>query len=431
MKLLALTSTRADFGILRPLLDDLHATDVVDLGLLVTGTQLSAAHGSTVTEVERSGLPIAARAPILPSPGSTPISPITPEWRIAASTLARSIEVFADVVDRYQPDRALVLGDRFEAFGFATACHLADVPLAHIHGGEVTTGAFDDGFRHGITKLSALHLVAAEAFRRRVIQLGEDPASVHTIGALGLDAIRRRLAGRPAIDRRATAIVTYHPATRSDEWGAETMSAILRACLGAELDRIIVTRPNVDPGSAEINRVIDEHRTTPRIEIHASLGSARYLDEVARAQVVIGNSSSGIIEAPFLGTPSIDVGHRQDGRPRARSTIDLPQPTVTDLIAAIERTAGAASEALQPTVYGDGHAAGRAVDLIAADWGLDPKPFFDLTDLAPAARPSPSTGGSAELAPAARPSPAPSGEVADGRRAGSPAAAVGDGEGGR
>ncbi len=388
MNLLVLTSSRADFGILQPLLVELDDTDGIDLGLLVSGTHLAPAHGLTVTDVERSGLPIVARAEILdrsPPPSGTPAGPGSDavpsgeDWRQAAGVLGRAVDTFAGVIDDHGPHRALVLGDRFEAFGFAAACHLAGLPVAHLHGGEVTTGAFDDGFRHSITKFSSLHLVAAEPFRRRVIQLGEHPDTVHTVGALGLDAIRQRMTGRRHLRRTSTAVVAYHPATRSDEWELEMITTILKACQAADLERIVITRPNVDPGAGEINRVIDEHLDVAGVEVHESLGSERYLDELATCQVLIGNSSSGIIEAPFLGTPSINVGHRQDGRPRHPTTTDLPAPSVGDLVAAIERTNGAAEEPLLPTVYGNGRSARRAAALIAGDdWAGGSKHFFDL-----------------------------------------------------
>jgi len=353
---LVFTSTRADYGILRPLLFACEASADIDCSLLVTGTHLSATHGYTLNDVRADGFAIECEAPILSE---------TVGWRGTAETMATAYGQFADAVDESSPDLAIVLGDRFEAFVFASVCHIARVPLVHLHGGEVTEGSIDDSFRHSMSKFADLHLVAAEEFRTRVVQLGEDPTAVHNVGALGLDSIRSAVKGLP-LERSSTALVTFHPATLSDEDPGRSMQAIVDACLAYGLDRVVVTAPNVDAGAERITDVLATYAGSERVEVHASLGSERYLRELASCAVVVGNSSSGIIEAPFLGTPTVNVGSRQDGRPREKTVIDVSNPTTERLIEAIGRALALTTPALRPTVYGDGMAAPRCLAAILA-----------------------------------------------------------------
>ncbi|MEZ5342983.1 MAG: UDP-N-acetylglucosamine 2-epimerase, partial [Acidimicrobiales bacterium] len=248
-RLLVFTSARSDYGILRPLLRRLQAASELELGLFVTGTHLEEAHGATVTEIEADAMPIVARERIVSSDDS---------WVGSARLTSRSIEASAAVLDRWQPDLALVLGDRVEALGFAIACHYAQLPLAHLHGGEVTSGAIDDSCRHAITKFASLHLAAAAEFGDRIVQLGERPESVHVIGALGLDSILedQRLIGESPRDT-GRVLVTYHPATSGDEGSLETATAMLHACIEADPLEVLVTLPNADHGSDLVRTAID------------------------------------------------------------------------------------------------------------------------------------------------------------------------------
>lgn len=371
MKLLVFTSTRADYGILRPLLNLLDADEKIQLELLVTGTHLSTAHGLTRKEIVSDGYEISYDAAILPEGDDG--------WRRTVSALSIALDEYGSAICALEPDAALVLGDRYEAFAFASVCYLARVPLVHLHGGEVTVGAADEGFRHSITKLSNVHLVAAEEFRDRVIQLGESPESVHNIGALGLDAIRVALGGQ-RLNRNETALVTYHPATLLDEDPGLMVEAIVGGCLMAGMPRIVLTLPNADHGASRIRTALRQFESEPSIEIHESLGSARYLRELATCRVVLGNSSSGIIEAPFLGTPTINIGGRQDGRPRSPSVIDLANPTVSEVSDSIHRVVSLKlREPFMPTIYGDGHSAQRALELVRGlDLNAGAKRFRDL-----------------------------------------------------
>ncbi len=331
------TGTRAEYGLLRPLLRQIERAPALHLQLLVSGTHLSAAHGMTVGEIEADGFPIRERVPMLDD-GDTPLD--------ACRAMARGLEGMAEALDRLRPDVLVVLGDRYEAFCAATAATLLGIPIAHIHGGEATYGAVDEALRHAITKMAHLHFTSTEAYRQRVIQLGEHPDRVVRVGALGIETIRALApTGRAeladdlgfALDQPFL-LVTLHPETRRRGTAADLTRALLRALQQVEGPRILFTRANADPEGHEINRLLEAWAAAhpERAALHASLGIERYLGAMRHAAAVVGNSSSGLLEAPAMGIPSVDIGGRQAGRVRPLSVVHCARDADA-IAAAIER----------------------------------------------------------------------------------------------
>lgn len=362
----------------------LHDDHDIDLRLLVTGGHLVNAQGLTVQQVEADGFEIDEVVEmVLASDTATGV----------AKSLGLGIIGYADALDRIKPDVLLLLGDRYEALAAAVAAALRLLPIAHIGGGELTTGSTDDSVRHAISKLAHLHFTTTEEFRRRVIQLGEDPALVHNTGAPGLDTIRRvSLPDRPALAskldfnlREPTIAVTYHPATADPQGSREGAIGLLKG-----LDRfpdatVVFTGTNVDQGGLALAHLIREYvdSNPGRATILPSLGQPTYLSLVKHAAVVVGNSSSGIAEAPALGTPTVNIGRRQDGRPRAQSVIDCGEAPF-EIELAIRRALTPDHRKLAATVtspFGDGHAADRIVRILkSVDLAeLSGKAFHDLS----------------------------------------------------
>lgn len=372
-RVLVFTSGRSDYGILRPVIRRFISDDDLDAAVFVTGSHLESSHGRTITEIENDDVPIAAAISIIGGGD---------DWQATALMTSRSIEASATVLQEWRPDVAIVLGDRCEALGFAIACHLSRTPLVHLHGGEVTVGAVDDANRHAITKFASLHLAAAQQFADRIAQLGEDPSIIHVVGAPGLDSI---LEDRAALESgpRSTGrlLVTYHAATLADEDPAEAMEAILAGCLKGSNDEIVVTTPNADHGGRRIRDTIDKVASVhaARIRVVDALGTTGFHRETYGASALVGNSSAGLIEAPFLGTPTINVGDRQRGRPRADGVIDVApdQDSIAEALSLARRLEPRLVPFL-PTVYGDGHAALRIVELVKSMKLETTKTFHDL-----------------------------------------------------
>ncbi len=368
--LLVFTGTRADYGIMRPLLA-LLADEAIETSLLVSGTHLSPQHGMTADEIERDGHRVQARIPVLDDSmqdaGTSPL----------AHSIGVGVQRYADELRARRPSIALVLGDRFEAFAFAVACHIERIPVAHLHGGEVTAGAIDDGFRHSISKFASLHLVASEEFRQRLLRLGEHPATVHTVGALGLDSLRAELEHLPATADRQQILLAYHPATAADEPPAATIERLVTAA--RETGRpILATGPNADPGGDEIRAVLQRHADSGHLDFVESLGSVLFVRSLNTSAVMIGNSSAGIIEAPFAGVATVNVGVRQLGRPRASSVLDS-DADAPNLSALIERAAATRPPRLGDTPYGNGHASVAALHALLdpSAWAAPTKHFYD------------------------------------------------------
>ncbi|HUX83944.1 MAG TPA: UDP-N-acetylglucosamine 2-epimerase [Chitinophagaceae bacterium] len=321
-RILVVTGTRAEYGLLRPLLRLLESNASFDLRLVVTGAHLSGTFGLTYREILRDGFSIAARVPI-ETGRDRPAD-------IAASS-ARALEGMARVFSRMKPDWVLLLGDRYETLSTAIAAHLCAIPIAHISGGEVSAGATDDAFRHAITKMSLLHFTATEDYRRRVIQLGESPSRVFRVGALGIDNIRslspmtrEELEKDLGISLRDPfLLVTFHPVTLDADKPSSQFRILLMALEQLFPMKMVMTYPNADAGGKSIIRMIESFSARHRGMVAASpsLGQHRYLSLMRIAGAVVGNSSSGIVEAPSLKVPTVDIGNRQSGRSAAASVI--------------------------------------------------------------------------------------------------------------
>jgi UDP-hydrolysing UDP-N-acetyl-D-glucosamine 2-epimerase len=326
-RICVVTGTRAEYGLLRWLMQEIRDDARLQLQLVVTGTHLLRAFGNTARAIEADGFVIDRRVP-LHLRGDSPEA-VTAAAGRALSGLGRA---FAQL----RPDLVVLLGDRYEALAAAQAALLARIPVAHLHGGETTFGAVDESMRHAITKLSQLHFVAAPAYRRRVLQLGEAPGRVFCFGPIGADNFRRLpLLDRPALARALELpltsaplfLVTYHPATLGRLTPAQAVTELLAALARFPQATIVFTGANADAGHAAIAPLYRDFiaRHPGRARYVASLGQLRYLSALRAAAAVIGNSSSGIIEAPLCGTPTVNLGDRQRGRLRAPSVIDCAE----------------------------------------------------------------------------------------------------------
>ena len=364
-RICVITGGRAEYGLLQWVMHEIRAAADLELQLVVTGAHLEPRFGLTVDQIEADGFRIDARVPIgleSDAPGEI------------ARAMARCLVGVSDALERLAPDIVLVLGDRYEILVAAEAALVHGVPLAHVAGGDVTEGAFDESIRHALTKLAHLHLTTHEQAAARVIQMGEDPARVHVVGSPGLDHLRRtpllagevleRALGGSLGDRNL--LVTWHPVTLEADGGASGFDALLAALdvLGPEVTKWI-TRPNADPGGAVIESRLDRW-SAGRADVHvfASLGQLRYLSLMAQVDAVVGNSSSGLYEAPSFGVPTVDIGDRQKGRLAAASVIRCePEPAaITD---AIRRAFEMDCSGVQ-NPYGDGDSARRIVDILRA-----------------------------------------------------------------
>jgi UDP-hydrolysing UDP-N-acetyl-D-glucosamine 2-epimerase len=382
-RICVVSGSRAEYGLLYWLMREIEQAGDLDLQLVITAMHLEDAFGRTVDYIRREGLRIDAEVPMQ----LTSDAPVA----IAKST-GLGTAGLAEAFDRLRPDIVVLLGDRFETLAAATAASLLRIPVAHIHGGEISEGAIDDAFRHAITKLSHLHFVAAEPFRQRVIQMGEDPARVFTVGTPGLDNFlrlelpdRATLAQRLgiALDRQMF-LVTYHPASLE----GDPLPALEE--LLAALDRfpdasLVFTKANADAGGRAINDRLERYVMSrpDRAVLVASLGQSCYLAALKEAAVVVGNSSSGLIEAPAAGTPTVNLGARQQGRARASSVIDCAErrDDIADVIRKALDPAMRAVAAKDDPPYGrPGDAAGAILKVLrtAPLEGILLKKFHDL-----------------------------------------------------
>lgn len=381
LRIAVITGSRAEYGLLKPTLRRLAEDEEVALQLIVTGSHLSPFHGLTVREIEEDGLVIADRVELLLASG-TPLG--------TAKAVGLGVIGLAESLTRLKPDRVLLLGDRFEILAAAQAAFLLGIPVAHLHGGEITTGAFDDGIRHAVTKLSHVHLVAAEPYRRRVIQLGEDPARVMVVGAPALETIGEQAMASEEVLRThcglslegPVILVTYHPETLGKVDPVAAQAEMLSALEAFPEAQIIFSEPNADPGGAQLLPPLQAfvEARSDRCRLFASLGQARYLRMVQMASVVVGNSSSGIIEAPVLGTPTVNIGSRQEGRLRAPSVLDCG-PSREAIEKAIWEALGEAWQSVaakKESPYGGGPVSERIVRALKETVLESRKPFYDL-----------------------------------------------------
>ena len=321
-KICVVTGSRADYGLLRLVMKGIKAEPSLTLQIIATGMHLSPTFGLTSKEIESDSFEVDQKVACLSSSDSA--------VDIAEAT-AKALSGCAKAFDELKPDLVLVLGDRFEIFAACSAALLARIPIAHIHGGEVTVGAYDEAFRHSITKMSSIHFVATEEYKKRVIQLGENPSTVHLVGGLGVDAIKDlKLLNKNEIEQtlgikfaRKSLLVTFHPATLENESPSEQVRELLAALSNRSDTTLIFTMPNADTGGfeimAQIKGFVDKNDNA---YVYESLGQLNYLSCMAIVDGVVGNSSSGILEAPTLKVGTVNIGNRQLGRIQSHSVID-------------------------------------------------------------------------------------------------------------
>lgn len=366
-KIAVFTGTRAEYGLLYWLLKDLQADTSLQLQLLVSGTHLSPEFGCTYTQIENDGFKIDEKIEILLSSDSSVG---------VAKSMGLGVLGFADALDRMKPDALVILGDRFEALAAAQTAMILKVPIIHLHGGEITEGAYDDAIRHAITKLSYLHGTSTEEYRQRVIQLGEAPDRVTNVGAIGLDHLERskmlsvdEIAGSLNFSlSRPYFLVTYHPVTLAEEDPQRSFQALLDSLDTFPEHQVIITYPNADDGGRKIIPMLEAYasQNPNRVLAIKSLGQQRYLSSVKHADAVIGNSSSGIIEVPSFDVPTVDIGMRQKGRLTARSVLhcDANKDSICKAINnAILRTYKTDNEKIV-NPYGAGDASTKVINMI-------------------------------------------------------------------
>lgn len=378
------TATRAEYGLLRPVVQKLAASRALTLQLVVTGAHLCPRLGATVAEIEADGLPIAARLPIFSDDAGEP----------AARTIARTLTVFDDHFAARRPDAVLLLGDRFEIFAVAAAAAARHIPIAHISGGDVTLGAADEYYRHCITKMAAVHFPSCADSARRLVRMGEDPARVFCVGGLGDENIRtlpkmtrQELCESTGFDlMQPFALVTFHPETGAGAPDPAVQSAALcRAMDAVENVFWLITGSNADAGGQVCTAAMQAFAAAHpgRAGFVQSLGLRRYLSAMQYAALVAGNSSSGVVETPTFGVPAVNIGSRQAGRILCANVLSCPGGAAA--IEAALRTAltpaFAAKAKTARSPYFGGDTSGKIVRVLERLTGSSllaaPKPFYD------------------------------------------------------
>lgn len=382
-KVCVITGTRADYGLLRWVMQGIKDDADFNLQIIATGMHLSPEFGLTYKAIEADGFKIDRKVEMLTS-SDTPVG--------IAKSMGLAMIGFSDALNELNPDLLVVLGDRFEIFAAVATALVACIPVAHLHGGETTEGAFDEAFRHSITKMSQLHFVAADEYKQRVIQLGEQPEHVFLVGGLGVDNIKRlKLLGRNALEAdlgfkfgQKNLLITFHPETLENVSAVIQMQALLDALVNLEDTVLIFTMPNADTDGRALIKMVSQF-ASQHTNAHAfsSLGQLRYLSCIAQVDAVVGNSSSGLAEVPSLKKGTINIGDRQRGRLQAASIINCEpqQESIADAIRILysSKFQAGLSEICNP--YGDGGASEKIVNALKITniQGIVKKSFYDLS----------------------------------------------------
>jgi GDP/UDP-N,N'-diacetylbacillosamine 2-epimerase (hydrolysing) len=381
-KICVITGTRAEYGLLRWVMQGIKDEPELTLQIIATGTHLSPEFGLTYREIEKDGFQIDRKVEILTS-SDTPVG--------IAKSMGLGLIGFADALDELHPDLIVVLGDRFEVFAAVAAALVARIPVAHLHGGEKTEGAFDEALRHSITKMSHMHFVAAEEYRQRVVQLGEQHERVFLVGGLGIDNIKRlQLLDRVALEaslncklKSKNLLITFHPVTLEPATAMDQMAELLAALAELKDTQLIFTLPNADTDGRTLIRMVHQFvALQPNAAVYTSLGQVHYLSCIAQFDGVVGNSSSGLLEVPSFKKGTINIGDRQRGRLMARSVINC-EPTRHSIKAALVKLYSAdfqASLGGLRSPYGEGGASEKIIDVIKSfdTVGIVKKSFYDL-----------------------------------------------------
>lgn len=381
-KICVVTGTRAEYGLLRWVMEGIRQSPVLDLQLIATGMHLSPEFGLTVNAIEDDGFHVDRKVEMLLS-SDTAVG--------VTKSMGLGMIGFADALAELKPDLMVVLGDRYELLSAAASAMVARIPIAHLHGGETTQGAFDEAIRHSITKMSHLHFVAAEEYRRRVIQLGEEPERVYNVGGLGIDNILRlKLLTREELEEALdfklaprNLLITFHPVTLEHGTSARQMDELLAALSELEDAGLIFTMPNADTEGRVLFEKIEAFCAQhPHARAYTSLGQLRYLSCLQHVDGVVGNSSSGLLEVPSFKKGTINIGDRQKGRLRALSVIDC-DPKRDAIKAALEKMFSSEYRAHLPMVenpYGNGDASDTIIKTIEKKelHGILKKTFYDV-----------------------------------------------------
>ena len=383
-KVAIFSGTRAEYGLLYWLMKDIQSDKSLELQIIVSGMHLSPEFGETYKHIEKDGFIIDEKIEMLLSANSPTGT---------AKSIGIGVLGFADAFNRLLPDVLVVLGDRFEALAAAQTAMIMKIPVLHLHGGEITEGAYDDSIRHAITKFSYLHATSTNEHKNRVIQLGESPNRVFNVGAIGLDHILRGTFMTleelsKSLDfkiNKKYLIVTYHSATLSNEDPELTYTNILTSLEKFKEYQVIVTYPNADDGGRNLIPLIESYASKEPDRIFAipSLGHMRYLSALKYASAVIGNSSSGIIEAPSFNVPSINIGSRQQGRTAASSVINCDTDIDSIQAALITALKTDFKELHKDTSnpYGQGNASKQVIEIIKSFSYIASKNFYNIKNI--------------------------------------------------
>ena len=383
IKICVVTGARAEYGLLYWTMKAIQASSKTQLSLCVTGMHLSPEFGMTFQQIEEDGFEIDGKVEMLLS-SDTSVG--------ITKSMGLGLIGFADFYKQTKPDWVLVLGDRYEILSAVTAAMMARIPIAHCHGGETTEGVIDEAIRHSITKMSHVHFTSTNEYKNRVIQLGEDPKGVFNIGALGIENINRiKLLSKLEFEKsikfnlaELNFLVTFHPVTLEKETAEDQLGNLLLALENFPEAKIIFTKANADNGGRMINDILESYvKKNPLITILLdSLGQTRYLSAIKHCQVVIGNSSSGLIEVPSFKKPTVNIGDRQKGRVQAESVISCGTDTVK-IRKAIHLSLSTSFRSNLDNVrnpYGSGNASEKIVDIIIQKpiKNILKKKFYDL-----------------------------------------------------
>nr|WP_292010873.1 UDP-N-acetylglucosamine 2-epimerase [Chryseobacterium sp.] len=367
MKVCIATGTRAEYGLLKPLIEKMVSDPFFDLKILVTGAHLSPEFGLTYSQIEKDGFTIDEKVEML-------LSSDTSESIVKSMGLA--MIGFADALKRISPDLLIILGDRYEMLSLASSSLIFKIPIAHIHGGEITTGAYDDAIRHAITKMSHYHFTSTEEYKNRIIQMGENPENVYNVGAIGLDNIvNLKLLTKEELEselniqfKKYNYQITFHPATLDKTSPEVQFNTLLEAIDEQEDSFFIFTKANADTNGRIINSLIDEYiaKNPHKSKAFSSLGTLRFLSVLQHSNAIVGNSSSGIIEAPSLKIPTINIGQRQNGRTQADTVINV-EVNKEEIVNAFEKVKDPEFISKLDKVknpYGTGNTAGKIIEIL-------------------------------------------------------------------
>lgn len=383
MKICVATGTRAEYGLLKPLMTAIKNEPNWQLQVLVTGAHLSPEFGLTYVGIEQDGFFIDKKVEMLLSSDT-------------ASSIVKSMGLgmigFSNALEELNPDLVVILGDRYEMLSLASSALIFTIPMVHIHGGEVTEGAYDDAIRHSITKMSNLHFASTEEYKNRIIQLGENPIFVHNVGAIGLDSIKNLpLLGKEVLEKQLefkfkkfNYQVTFHPTTLDKERPEKQFQILLNAIEKQEDSFFVFTKSNADTGGRIINQMIDAfvQKNPEKAAAFTSLGNHRFLSVVNVCDAIVGNSSSGIVEVPSLKTATINIGDRQKGRIQAKSIINT-KVDENEILTAFDKVKSEEYKKNLETVenpYGDGTATEKIMNVLRNIQlkSFQTKHFFDL-----------------------------------------------------